>query len=287
MATLRDIRRKITSVKKTQQITKAMKMVAAAKLRRAQARITQIRPYAETLSAMLSNVASKVDHSLNKFLQERPVKNVAVIVVAADRGLCGSFNANVIRHAKNEIDKLVDEGKTVTLVTAGKKAFEFFSKRDYAIDHKLSGFFNHLAFEHALDISQYVQSQFVNGAYDQIVLIYTKAESAVKQHIMVEQLLPIKPQELDEEQGSFEYIFEPGPGVILDKLCPKSVNIRVWQAMAESYYGEEGARMMAMDNATENAQEMINNLTLHYNKARQAAITKEINEIVGGAEALK
>lgn len=125
MATLRDIRRKITSVKKTQQITKAMKMVAAAKLRRAQARITQIRPYAETLSAMLSNVASKVDHSLNKFLQERPVKNVAVIVVAADRGLCGSFNANVIRHAKNEIDKLVDEGKTVTLVTAGKRLSSF------------------------------------------------------------------------------------------------------------------------------------------------------------------
>ena len=264
-----------------------MKMVAAAKLRRAQMRITQIRPYAETLSTMLSNVASKVDHSLNRFLQEVPVKKVCVVVIAADRGLCGSFNANVLRRGKAEIDKLIADGKNVTLVTVGKKAFEFFSKRDYAVDHKLRNFFIYRSFELALDMSDHVRTQFLENECGHGLLVYTKAESAVKQQVLVEQLLPIQPQEVDRQGENYEYIFEPAPEVILDTLCPKSVNIRIWQALAESYFGEEGARMMAMETATENAQEMINNLTLHYNKARQAAITKEINEIVGGAEALK
>ncbi|MFQ5632178.1 MAG: ATP synthase F1 subunit gamma [bacterium] len=287
MATLRDIRRKITSVSKTQQITKAMKMVAAAKLRRAQMRTMQLRPYAESLSNMLSNVASKVDHGLSIFLQERMARNVCIIAVSGDRGLCGSFNTNVIRAAKTKVDTLVDEGMNVSLVAVGKKGYEFFRKRDYKVDHHLINIFNNLVFEHALDVSNFVQKKFIDGNFDQVLLVYTRAKSPVKQDVLVEQILPIKPQEFDQQQANYEYIFEPEPVKILDTLCPKNLNIRIWQAFAESYYAEEGARMMAMDNATENAQEMINNLTLHYNKARQAAITKEISEIVGGAEALK
>jgi len=287
VATLRDIRRKITSVSKIQQITKAMKMVAAAKLRRAQTRTTQLRPYAESLANMLSNVASKVDHSLNVFLQERMARNACVIAVSGDRGLCGSFNTNVIRAAKTQVDTLIDEGVNVSLVTAGKKGYEFFHKRDYKVDHHLINIFNNLTFEHALDVSNFVQKEFIDGKFDQVLLVYTRAKSPIKQDVLAEQILPIKPQDLDQEQANYEYIFEPAPEKILDTLCPKNLNIRIWQALAESYYAEEGARMMAMDNATENAQEMINNLTLHYNKARQAAITKEISEIVGGAEALK
>lgn len=262
-------------------------MVAAAKLRRAQMRITQLRPYAEALSGMLADVAAMVDHSLNPFLQERRVQNVCYVVLTADRGLCGSFNSNILRYAKNAIDANVEAGYKVSLVAAGKKGFEFFDKRGYSIFHRRINFFNNLAFEHALELSQVVQRGFLKGDFDRVLLVYMRAKSPVKQEVQLEQLLPIVPQTDETLTSRADYIFEPAPEKILGALCPKSINIRLWQALAESYYAEEGARMIAMDNATENAQEMIERLTLHYNKVRQATITKEISEIVAGAEALK
>ncbi len=287
MASLRDIRRKIASVKNTQQITKAMKMVAAAKLRRAQDRIGQIRPYAEALSEMLSNVASKVEPGLNEFLAEKGDKRICYVVISADRGFCGSFNANVIKSAEVAIERDRAAGKEVHLITAGKKVFDHFRRRGFEIDFDLIGFFNSLQFEHALALANRAAYGFSNGEYDQVHLIYTHAESPAKQHVVTDQLLPIKPAETEESNFNYDYIFEPSANEILNELCPKTVNISIWKALAISYFGEEGARMIAMDNATENAQEMINGLTLTYNKARQAAITTEILEIVGGAEALK
>lgn len=287
MATLRDIRRKIGSVKSTQQITKAMKMVAAAKLRKAQDRIAKVGPYADTLAGMLSNVAGKVDSSLNDYFQERPEQKVAYIVVAADRGLCGSYNANVLRRATQVMAESAAEGKDVSVIPIGKKSVQHFKKEKFNIVYEKSDFFSRLNFENALEISRCATGFFQDGTFDHIYLVFTHALSPVNQEVIVDTLLPVKPQELEDSQFKYDYIFEPNPVEILNQLCPKSINIKIWRALADSYYSEEGMRMVAMENATNNAQDLINGLTLTYNKARQAAITKEINEIVGGAEALK
>ena len=287
MATLRDIRRRINSVKSTQQITKAMKMVAAAKLRRAQEQIARLRPYADGLANMLAHVAAKVDHRLNPYLQEREVQTICFTILTADRGLCGSFNANIIRRAKNEIDAQLEAGKQVKLVTIGKKGYEFFSRRGYEIDFKEIGLFNNLQFSHATSLASFLGQRFLDGSYDQVYLIHAEALSPVKQNIVMHQLLPIIAQEPDEGERHYEYEFEPAPDVLLNELCPRSLNIKTWRAMLESYFAEQGARMVAMETATDNAQEMIYHLTLYYNKIRQATITKELIEIVSGAEALK
>ncbi len=290
MATLRDIRRRINSVKSTQQITKAMKMVAAAKLRRAQEQLERLRPYAVGLDKMLRHVAARVNHQLNPYLQAREVKTIGYVVVTADRGLCGSFNANILRRAKNEIDAQIEQGFDVRIAAVGKKAFDFFSRRGYQIDYKLINIFNNLQFGHATDIAGSLGRRFLEKELDLIYIVRAEATSPVKQKVVVEQFLPIVPDEPEEETGAiyhFEYIFEPDPETLLHWLCPKSLNIKVWRALLESYFAEQGARMVAMESATDNAQEMIYNLTLYYNKVRQATITKEITEIVGGAEALK
>lgn len=287
MATLREIRRKITSVKKTQQITRAMKMVAAAKLRRAQERMNQIRPYADSLASILANVSAKVDHSLNPYLQERGDDRHCYIVIAGDRGLCGSFNTNVLRAGRFAVEGALQNDKQVHIFAVGKKASDFFRKRNMPIGEHLSGFFNELEFTHALQIARSVGEKFIQGEFDRVFLVYTRAESPVKQEVLTEQVLPIQPQQVTDEKFNADYIFEPSPATILNELCPKNLNIQVWRALVDSYYAEEGARMVAMDNATENAQEMIENLTLYYNKVRQATITREISEIVSGAEALK
>jgi F-type H+-transporting ATPase subunit gamma len=287
LATLRDIRRRISSVKSTQQITKAMKMVAAAKLRRAQERMLRARPYARSIDELLGHVAAKVDPALHPLLAVREPKTVAFVVVTGDRGLCGSFNANIIRRATTEVQASRENGIEVALIPVGKKAFDHFNRRHYSIFEKYINFFNALDFSHAQDIAALVQEQYINEKLDRVYLIFNEFKSAAQQNIVVQQLLPIAPRPPKEEKYPADFLFEPSPIKILDTLCPRYLNIEIWQALLESFAAEMGARMMAMDAATDNAKEIIDQLTLYYNKVRQATITKELIDIVGGAEALK
>jgi F-type H+-transporting ATPase subunit gamma len=287
MATLREIRQRIASVKSTQQITKAMKMVAAAKLRRAQERILAIRPYAYTLRdiiAHLSDLDEDVVHL--PLLEKRPVEKVLIVTVAADRGLCGGFNSNVMRAALNLIEQYGDT--PYDLVTIGNKASDFFSKRDYPIYVKERNFFQELSFEDAVSVSRALISAYESKKYDRIEIVYNEFKSAIQQNIITEQFLPFVPEEADTETlRNVDYIYEPDIKTILNTLVPKHLNVQIWRILLESNAAEQGARMTAMENATENAEEMKSTLTLHYNRARQAAITKELSEIVGGADALK
>jgi len=286
VATLRDIKRRITSVKGTQQITRAMKMVASVKLRRAQERMMRSRPYAHSLDELLGHVAAKIDRSLHPLLKEREPKSVCYVVISGDRGLAGSFNANITKRAKSEIDAQIAEGKSVSMIAVGRKGFEFFQRRGYQLKEKYINFFNDLDFRHAQEIGNLIKSEYIRGELDHVYLIYNEFKSALQQRIVVQQLLPIVPRPPYEEKYHIDFLLEPSARQILDTLCPKYLNIEVWHALLESYAAEMAARTAAMDTATENAQDMINQLTLHYNKARQAAITKELLEIVGGAEAL-
>ncbi len=287
MATLRDLRRRITSVKSTQQITKAMKMVAAAKLRRAQRRLLDARPYAERLNQVLAHVAAQEESSLHPLLEVREPRNICYLVVTSDRGLCGSFNANVQRRARLAIDAH-DEQTHVQVINFGRKGFDFFSRRGYEIHERYINLFNELAFKHAIEVSRLLQKRYLEKEFDRVYVVYNQFKSAGSQVATIEQLLPIEPEmpEFDRYQP-VGYIYEPSPGEILDTLIPKNLNIQVWRTLLESSAAEHGARMVAMDAATDNAQEMIDQLSLTYNKARQAAITTEILEIVGGAEALR
>ncbi len=288
MATLRDIRRRITSVAKTQQITKAMKMVAAAKLRRAQERVEQARPYARGVADVLARVSANVDVELNPFFQERDaVKNIIYIIVSADRGFCGGFNSSIFKEAQKVIDQDMANGLSVQIVAAGKKGADYFTRRKYPVVKSYRQLFKNLKLEDALEISRAVQQSFLNSQADMVKIFYTTAVSAIKTEIHLKQVLPIRAEDKSTAQSDGDYLFEPGPVEMLNSLCPSAVNIQIWQALLESYAAEEGARMVAMESATDAAQEMIDSLTLHYNKARQAAITSEISEIVGGAEALK
>lgn len=287
MATLRDIRRRITSVKSTQQITKAMKMVAAAKLRRAQERMQKARAYARSLDEMMGHVSAKVDPALHPLLAVREPRKVAVVVMSGDRGLAGSFNTNIIRRAANEVQALRESGAEVQLICAGRKGFEFFNKRNYSLLAHYINFFNDLDFSHAQDLGDLIGKKYVAAELDRVFLVYNEFKSVVQQKLVVQQLLPIVPRPPEAEKYAADYVFEPEPVKLLDSLCPRYLNIEIWQALLESYAAELGARMSAMDAATENAKEVLEQLRLHYNKARQASITRELLDIVGGAEALK
>lgn len=296
MATLREIRQRITSVKNTQKITKAMKMVAAAKLRRAQDAIVSTRPYARKLGELLRHLVTKVDPSINPLLMPREVKRVAIVVVTADRGLCGAFNSNIIKTTVNHISEKyqsyyeVDHG--LRLITIGKKGFDFFNKRDYELYSKHVGIFQNLGFNHARGVVSELTEGYLKGEFDLVVVIYNEFKSVIQQRIVVEQLLPIPPEETKpandlKSLAQVEYIYEPSSAEIINALIPRHLNFQMWRILLESNAAEQGARMSAMDNATENAKEMIRDLTLSFNKARQASITKELLEIVSGAEALK
>jgi F-type H+-transporting ATPase subunit gamma len=287
LATLRTIRRRIASVKSTQQITKAMKMVAAARLRKAQERMLKARPYSKSLDETLGHVASKVDHALHPLLHVRAPKRVAFVVVTGDRGLCGSFNANIIRRATNEMNTARQSGLEFDLVTVGKKGFEHFKRRRYPILEKYVNFFDKLDFSHAQDIAALIQEQYVNGKLDRIYLVFNEFKSAIQQNIIVQQLLPIVPRPPQDEKFATEFLFEPSPVRILTNLCPRYLNIQIWHALLESFAAEMGARMAAMSTASDNAKDLIFQLTLYYNKVRQASITRDLMDIVGGAEALK
>ncbi len=287
MATLRDIKNRIKGVRNTQQITKAMKMVSAAKLRRAQDRVINARPYARKISELLSHLVTDEDYS-NPFIAEREIKNIAVMVVTADRGLCGAFNTNIIKEATNFIEDLPNTN-SAGIFCLGKKGFDFFSKRNYDIIDKRVGLFSNLDYSFAFNITNELIKLYVNGTFDKIFIIYNEFKSIIQQKIITEQFLPIPIKKGNQEERKNEpyYIFEPDQKSIFKYLLPKHLKAQMWRILLESNAAEFGARMTAMDNATTNAKELIRTLQLKYNKERQAAITKEILEIVSGANALK
>jgi len=287
VATLRDIRRRITSVKSTQQITKAMKMVSAAKLRRAQERILKARPYAIRLNELVSQIAAGNANNSHPLFGQRPIEKVTFITVTSDKGLCGSFNANVIKQTKEVFDSVPSDG-TAELLTIGRKGNEFFRRRDYPIVDALINIFQDLNYQMVKEISDIVQSGFLSGETDKVVIVYNSFKSVGSQDLKMEQLLPVLPTDMEKnDRPTADYVYEPNAVTILTDLIPRNLTTQIWRALLESNAAEHAARMVAMESATENAEEMINDLTLHYNKARQAAITTQISEIVGGAEALR
>ena len=290
MATLREIRRRITGVTTTQKITKAMKMVAASRLRRAQEAIVSARPYARKLGELLRHLVTKVDVNLNPLLVGREPRTVLLVVVTADRGLCGSFNSNIIKAA---VHHLGTQGDVVTQVmTIGRKGSEFFGKRKFDVISKHPGIFSDLDFDHARSFVQEITGGYLEGKFDKVEVIYNEFKSVIQQRIVVEQLLPIPAEETRQSKtvralSQVDYIYEPSSAEIVNMLIPRHLNFQMWRILLESNAAEQGARMTAMDNATENARELIRDLTLKFNNARQASITKELLEIVSGAEALK
>ena len=289
MATLRDIKNRIVGVKSTQKITRAMKMIATAKLRGAQQRIVGARPYANKIGEMLSRLAADDSLQTNPFFAARPVKKICVVVVTADRGLCGAFNTNIIREATSYINEELKNENSVSVFTLGKKATEYFGRRNYTIEGKIVGLFSTLEYQSALQLYNDLVPKYLNGELDKIVLVYNEFVSMIQQRIVKVQLLPVPFIESKQTEKSYSsnYIFEPDQLSIFESLIPKHLKVQIWRALLESNAAELSARMTAMDNATTNAQELIRSLNLTYNKERQAAITKEILEIVSGANALK
>jgi len=290
MATLRDIRRKIGAVKKTQQITKAMNMVAAAKLRGAQQRMEGFRPYAGAFAKMLGNLAGRVEPEIHPFFQQaEPVERVGLVLMTADRGLCGSFNVNLINTAVKFIREKEAEGIEVSLICVGRKGRDFFRRRKREMLAQYVDVWNKFDFSNAVTVAREIMSTFLSGEVQEVYLIHSTFINMAVQRPNLVQLLPIKPTEAEaEEEGpSLEYLFEPPMEQFLEYLLPKYINVQVYHGFLENSTSEHAARMTAMDNAQSNCKEMINNLTLVMNKARQAAITKELMDIVGGAEALK
>lgn len=290
MATLRDIKQRIKGVKSTQQITKAMKMVAAAKLRRAQDAIINARPYARKIQSLLSDLTTEDDINSNPLFFQRPIKNVAIVVITADRGLCGAFNTNIIREANRFIDEEIKpQNLNYSLFCVGKKGKDFFSKRNFQVADSFVGIFSSLDFSFAQRLSGRLINGFLSGEFDKVVVIFNEFKSIIQQKIVVEQYLPILVKASSEKSSKTEtnYIYEPDRKSIFDFLVPKNLNAQMWRFLLESNAAEFAARMTAMDNATTNAKELIRTLNLKYNKERQASITKEILEIVSGANALK
>ena len=295
MATLRDIRRRIASVKSTQQITRAMKLVAAAKLRRAQERILEARPYCRAMNSMVSDLTLGSLRALHPLLREGrkdgapPTKQKLLLVVSGDRGLCGAFNSNVIRRSADLLR--AEDGKrdvSLSLMVVGRKVRDFYRRRgEVTVRSEYVNFFDKLAYSHAAQIGQEVASAFAGGEVDEVELVFNEFRSAVSQRVVVERLLPIEATRGGGDDSAVEFIFEPSPAAILAGLLPKHVEVQVYRALMESVAAEYGARMTAMDNATKNASEMIDLLTIQFNKARQERITKELLEIVSGAEALR
>ena len=285
MATLREIKQRISGVKKTQQITRALKMVAAVKFRRAQQSILQARPYAQRLSDIMGHVAGDVDRNLHPLLTVREPNRVGYVIFTADQGLCGSFNNNIIRRAENELTKNLDKERSLILI--GKKGKDYFGKRDYEIIGSYIKFFKDLTFKKAIDIGRLIIDLYITNKIDRIYLIYNQFKSAIRQDVTVEQLLPLIPVQVDEKIREVDFIYEPDPIKMLDTLCPRHINVKIWRVLLESFASEMGARMTAMEYATENAHNLINELTMEYNKVRQGKITGEILEIVSGSEALR
>jgi len=285
MANLKEIRNRITSVSSTMQITSAMKMVSAAKLKKAQDAITAMRPYAEKLTELLQNLSSTLDGDIGgEFTKQREIKKVLVVAITSNRGLCGAFNTNVIKEVKNRSEYY--KGKQVDVFAIGKKGHDVLSKTLSVVDNE-SPIFDNLTFENVATIAASLTEKFISGDYDKIELVYNQFKNAATQIVQVEQFLPLAPIKSDQPVPTGDYIFEPEKEEIVMALIPKSLKTQLYKGIRDSFASEHGARMTAMHKATDNATELRNQLKLTYNKARQAAITNEILEIVGGAEALK
>jgi len=285
MANLKEIRARISSVGSTMQITSAMKMVSAAKLKRAQDAITQMRPYANKLRDLLVNLSSTLEGSDGgAFAQEREVKKVLLVTITSNRGLCGAFNSNIIKKAKSLAENDYAHAD-VSFLTIGKKGSEFFTKNSFTVRSLHDSLFDELTFENTSEIAEDIMQNFLCGEFDKVILVYNQFKNAATQFVQAEQFLPV---ETPTEEGVTigDYIFEPSKKEIVKDLIPKSLKIQLFKGVLDSHASEHGARMTAMHKATDNAGELKKDLTLTYNKARQAAITGEILEIVGGAEAL-
>lgn len=284
MANLKEIRNRITSVSSTMQITSAMKMVSAAKLKKAQDAITAMRPYAEKLTELLQNVSASLDgESGGKYSDQRPVNKILIVAITSNRGLSGAFNSNVVKETKNLVQNYA--GKKVDFITIGKKGNDIIKKTNNVIINN-NGVFDDLTFHNVAEIAEQLMKLYVDGSYDKIELVYNQFKNAATQIIITEQFLPIVPMK-SESKNQVDYLFEPSKEQIVEELIPRSLKTQLYKAIRDSFASEHGARMTAMHKATDNATELRNQLKLTYNKARQAAITNEILEIVGGAEALK
>lgn len=285
MPSFQDLRRRIKSIKSTQQITKAMKAVSAAKMRKAQEAVLAARPYSKRIKGVLGRVAVASSGIKHPLLAVREPKKVAYIIITADRGLCGGFNSNVIRRATQEIKKV---GAELSLVTVGRKSRDFFRRRGFKIAKQYVGLGDNISYGTARDIASFVVDQYSAEEYDEVQLIYSQYINVMVQKPVMVKLLPAEPPAEEEgEAQKVDYIFEPSAEAVLTELLPKYIENAIYQGLLESKAGEQSARMAAMDNATKNASEMIDKLTMTMNRARQAQITKEISEIVGGAAALE
>ena len=284
MPSLLDLRRRIRAVKSTQQITKAMKMIAASRLKRAQDRVVAARPFAQRMQQVLNSLAARVDPDAHPLLRTPTSGRPLLIVVTADRGLCGSFNANVIKAGGQFI---LTQGRTggVTLALVGRKGRDFFRRRGFDVALEQVGIFQRLTFGHAVEIGNVAIDEFVSGRASSVDLVYNEFKSVISQRVVVERLLPIPRAEFDTGQQGTDYLYEPEPGEIFRELLPRYVQAQVYRALLESNAAFFAAQMTAMDAATRNSTEMIDSLTLYMNKVRQAAITREIIEVVSGASA--
>ncbi len=285
MASARDIKRKINSVSNTQKITKTMKMVSAAKMRKAIEAMQSARPYTDKLAELIQEISNRAGgNTEHAFFEAKEVHTIYLVVVTSDKGLCGAFNSNVLKAAYNYAKENKD--KTIKIVPVGKRAFDFFAKRGFEIVEKWIGFGGKYSFNDAVDAGRLISKSFINGNADEVHLIYNEFKSTSSQLVRIKKLLPLAVESGSEPKyPDFEY--EPDVNVLLDSLLPQFINTSIFQSMLESVAGEHGARMVAMDNATRSAGEMIKKLVLNYNKTRQAAITTELLDIVNGAEALK
>jgi F-type H+-transporting ATPase subunit gamma len=300
MATLKDIKRRISAVKSTKQITSAMKMVAAAKLRRAQAGMLELRPYADKMNAVIAGLSGGEEQDQHPLLAVRPPKVVEVLVISSDRGLCGAFNTNILKAAtalvtelgKEDTDTVSGNPLKVKISIVGKKAFDYYKRRKVELSKEWRGLPGALKFSNAQEVAGHLIDDFRNEELDEVYVVYNEFKNVAQQIVRSVKLLPLTPPEPEEEKAEDDgmkagYIYEPSEDQLLESLLPKNVEVQVYRALLESRASEEAARMMAMENATKAANEMIDTLTLQYNKARQASITAELMDIVGGVEALK
>jgi F-type H+-transporting ATPase subunit gamma len=290
MASLKEVKSRITSVMSTQQITKAMKMVAAAKLRKSQDRIMQFRPFAQQLNYLLKNLSSASAEGVDWYNAVRPVNKVLIVVVSSDRGLCGGFNSYVIKTANRLIQdefRAQSVAGNVSILPIGRKALEFYAKKNTKVVDAYWNFFSNLTFERVSEAAEFMMESFRKGEFDKIMIVYNEFKNVATQILRTEQFLPIEMPKNSRKGQDIDYIYEPNRQEIIAGLIPKSLRVQLFKSVIDSNAAENGARMTAMDKATENAGELLKDLKLTYNRTRQAAITKEILEIVAGAEALK
>ncbi len=307
MATLRDLRKRIKAIKNTQKITKAMKMVAAAKLRKIQDRMLNFRPYARRIREVVSDLSTQVERDLHPILIVRPRKTVELLVITSDKGLCGAFNANILKFASRQVNELEKAGFEISISTVGKKAFDFFSRRNYRIRSSWTGLSGKVSYESAKDIAKDLIDAYTNERFDEVRIIFNEFKSLISQRLVCFKVLPL--EKLEEEicpeasvtdktekihepvpktlQPEGLFIYEPSIEVVFERLLPRYVEIQIFRALLESSAAEEAARMTAMENATKNCDELVQKVTLVANKVRQEGITKELMDIVGGVEALR